>query len=671
MAAVGQDPPSIVRLAGLDGLRGLALVGILAFHAGVLPGGFLAVDTFFALSGFLITTLLLRESAASENGTIDLFRFWRRRLRRLAPGLLALLAGLALVALVMGDAGPLGGSRASALATFTYVANWYAIGVGQGYWDRFGAPSPLGHMWTLAVEEQFYLLWPAILAVALRAIRRVPLPQRCRLISAGCVAGAAASAGWMAWLYRPDEEPSRVYLGTDTRAYALLLGAALASWWLGREPPRRHTTHPATASLVLTWFDVVSVGALALLLLFWTFADGVAPWLYRGGMALLSLPAVLVVAAAARPASLVTRLLSVRPLRWLGQISYGAYLWHWPWFIAVRAFWPELALPLRLILQLTGALAAGVASFVFIERPFQKHGVRRWGAPSRALVGFALTGLLLVLATTPDRVARTAAPTADAALSTPIPGPNANAVVGAIDDPAAAARSGPERSRRRVLVVGDSVGYRLGEELTRSAESRNLVALNRATPGCFLGRGTGRVRYQETVIEQEPAVCATWSRRWAADVAAFHPDLVLVVSGNAGDGEREFDGRWHGTCTDSFARWLADELVDAARVLGAQGADVVVTTVPYPRFPFLDHSLDPSTDCMNRIITSAPASITTPAASSGSVRVVDLARWVCPSADSCITVVDGDRLRPDGVHFEGSGAVRALDWLLREADPRP
>lgn len=667
--------PVGARLQALDGLRGLALLGMLAFHGGLLQGGFLSIDVFFLLSGYLITSLLVRERVAT--GTVAVTAFWKRRARRLVPGLLALLVGVSIYAVLVASSTELARIRTASFATSAYVANWYAIAVGQGYWDHFAAPSPLNHAWTLAVEEQFYLVWPAVVLGVLALARG-------RIVILGIVTtlGSVASAVAMAVLYQPDAEPSRVYLGTDTRAYGLLLGATV-----GVVLGRRGAETAALGARGRTVVDVLAATSMVVLGVAWVRADGLAPWLYRGGFPALCVVAVPVIVAAAQPvATRVGRALSARPLQWLGTVSYGAYLWHWPIFITVHARFPELAPWPRFAIDLALTLPVAQLSWVVVERPILRRGLA--ALPHRALAPIAVVGVFaLVLVTTtgavappPDATTAVLAPLASVAADPSVPptggaggavGTSGPAGTGSSGGPVTVAPSGP----RRLLVVGDSLGLYLGDELARpdagrSVAGREVQAVNRSLAGCFLGRGTGRVRYQGRVIESEPEVCRTWAERWAADVAAFRPDDVLIISGNAGDGEREVDGRWLSTCSADFATWFGGELREAVAVLGATGARVHVTTVPYPRFPFLGRDLDASTDCMNRTITtalgaSAPTPGTAPIAPSVTT-VIDLAAWTCPTAEDCRREQDGAVLRPDGVHFQDGGARVAADWLVGE-----
>lgn len=212
------------RLSGLDGLRALAVVAVLVYHADAnwLPGGFLGVEVFFVVSGYLITALLLSEWR--ERGGIDILAFWGKRARRLLPAVFLMIL-VTLVFVVLFLPGEVAGLRWDALAAFGYATNWYLVFGQESYFEAVGRPSLLKHLWSLAVEEQFYLLWPVLAAGALAVFGRRGL-----LLLA--VAGAMGSTVLMASLYVPDVDPSRLYYGTDTRATGLLIGAALACLWV-------------------------------------------------------------------------------------------------------------------------------------------------------------------------------------------------------------------------------------------------------------------------------------------------------------------------------------------------------------------------------------------------------------------------------------------------------
>lgn len=349
---------------GLDGLRALAVAGVFLYHAGVswMPGGFLGVDLFFVLSGYLITSLLLHEFSA--DGTIDLVRFWARRARRLFPAvaLVILFALLATLTIARDD---LGRTRADALSAIVYLTNWHEVIASHSYFNQFGRPSLLQHLWSLAVEEQFYLLWPLLLITGLRRLH----PRNMTVLT---VVLALGSCVLMWVLYNPAGDPSRVYYGTDTRAFTLLIGALLAFTW------------PAAQKALLRWresanvVDAVGVAALTgVLVLFVTLQD-YQPWLYRGGFLVMALTGALLVAAVSHPGGRLGRALGWEPLRWLGARSYGIYLWHWPIMQLTR---PDLDVPMHgpllVLLQAAATVGAAALSYRYVEMPIRSGAAQQ------------------------------------------------------------------------------------------------------------------------------------------------------------------------------------------------------------------------------------------------------------------------------------------------------
>ncbi|MFN2503074.1 MAG: acyltransferase family protein [Acidimicrobiales bacterium] len=353
----------------LDGLRALAVIAVFAYHAG-LPwarAGFLGVDVFFVLSGFLITALLLVER--HRTGGVDLLNFWRRRARRLLPALIVLLAAVAVAVPLLAPEQAYR-LRGDLLAALGYVSNWRLIFEDQSYFQAAGRPPVLQHLWSLAVEEQFYLLWPVVLVWALRGNREFR-PQR---LVRPLLLVSAASAVLMALLFHPYEDPSRVYYGTDTRLAALLLGAALAC---GTARWQQTDRLSRGARLGLETAGLFSLVGLA-----WA-VSGVnefEPRLYRGGFLAFAALAAAVVAAAARPGPRgpVTALLGIRPMVWLGRRSYAIYLWFWPVLMLTR---PDRDVPVRgtanLALRISITLALAAASYRFVERPARAGAIGR------------------------------------------------------------------------------------------------------------------------------------------------------------------------------------------------------------------------------------------------------------------------------------------------------
>ncbi|HEX2912574.1 MAG TPA: acyltransferase family protein [Chloroflexia bacterium] len=363
----GSKPGSIKLpyLAGLDGLRAIAVIAVVLYHADIpwMPGGFLGVEVFFVISGYLITALLQAEW--QRNGKISLKSFWLGRARRLLPALfLLLVVTLTFALFVLPD--EVARLRTDALAALSYITNWYLILENRSYFDTVGRPSLLQHLWSLAVEEQFYLLWPLILVAGLKLWRR-------KGILVITLTGAGASLLLMAALYQPDVDPSRLYYGTDTRASGLLLGAALACIWM--------PWNKSPAGFLLKPILINLSGVAGLVGLFWCFVQfsEFDPLLYHGGFGLIALLTALIIATAVHPRGLIGPvLLGRQPLRWIGQRSYGIYLWHWPIVAITR---PQLDVPLDgfMLLALRLILTAGLAEFSyrFVEKPVRAGAVRQ------------------------------------------------------------------------------------------------------------------------------------------------------------------------------------------------------------------------------------------------------------------------------------------------------
>jgi peptidoglycan/LPS O-acetylase OafA/YrhL len=386
--------PRLPYMPGVDGLRALAVAAVVIYHLGAswLPGGFLGVDVFLVISGYLITSLLLAEHR--RTGGIELRRFWLRRARRLLPALFLMIV-VVLAVMVLVHPGEVARLRGAVLASFAYVANWYFAFADVSYFEQFGRPSIFQHLWSLAVEEQFYLLWPPIIALGLVFLGR-------RWLLAGVlvlIAGSTALA-WMLW--QPFTDPSRIYYGTDTRAVGLLAGVALAFLFPATRlgPAKR-----PGARTVLDALGIVALGGLVFLML--TLGD-LDEGLYRGGFLLVGLTTAVLIAVVAHPSSRLGRVFGVSAIVWLGVRSYGIYLWHWPVLMLTRGN-QDVPFDGPPLVALQVALTVGVAalSYHYVERPFRRHGmrgvrvsVRRWSrsAPRPARFAAVLTASAAVAA---------------------------------------------------------------------------------------------------------------------------------------------------------------------------------------------------------------------------------------------------------------------------------
>jgi peptidoglycan/LPS O-acetylase OafA/YrhL len=351
--------PRGTRFGGLDGLRAIAVIVVIIYHlgSGILPGGFIGVDVFFVISGFLITALLLRER--ERTGSVHLGRFWVRRARRLLPAI-ALLVIVCCTAAWMIGGDLLIGLGLQALGAATFSSNWLAIAAGQSYFDE-STPELLRNLWSLAVEEQFYLLWPLLLLLV------VLLPRRWMRVGVMLIA-ASASAVAMAVLFIPGDA-TRVYFGTDTHSFGLALGAALAFGAASVDGRARL----ARMVQALGWL------AVAALLLASVLLRDDASATYIGGLPLVAVLTAVAILAAVQPGSRLARALDARPMAWVGERSYGLYLWHWPVFVLTAAATTGASPAARWLVAAVALVITVVAaqlSYVLVEQPVRRLGFR-------------------------------------------------------------------------------------------------------------------------------------------------------------------------------------------------------------------------------------------------------------------------------------------------------
>ncbi|HEY5245256.1 MAG TPA: acyltransferase [Acidimicrobiales bacterium] len=528
------DAPTAVTgqyLPALDGLRAFAVAGVFAYHLGFgwASGGYLGVDLFFVLSGFLITSLLLEEWVTTAR--IRLGSFWARRARRLLPALFLVLVAIAVYVVLNGRFGPpgsaaqvdLSGLRGDDLATLFYVANWHAIFAHQSYFAQFSAPSPLEHTWSLAIEEQFYLVWPPVLLLILTLARGAW--RRVGMIVT--VVGALASAGLMALLYHPAADPTRLYFGTDTHAFDMLAGATIAMIAAARPQPGRR------ARLAL---HVAAPLAAVALGVFWVTAGTTTGlpkgWMFQGGFLVCAVLAAIVIADARQfHQGPLAAVLSTQPLRWIGMISYGIYLWHWPIIVylnGARTGWPQPWLDLARV-GLTLVLAT--ASYYLVERPIRQRRLHGWPRFALAPVAAVVTAAIVVVATIPA-VAAPTQPTAAVGKVAAIGGSVAVAGSGGVvGRPITLPAFGPG-DPLRVSVLGDSLAHLSEPGIAAALGATGEVTVsNSAFTGFGLNRQykttTGRIVtgfswLQQMIGPTQPQiVLATWS--WDGSCTANSP----------------------------------------------------------------------------------------------------------------------------------------------------
>ncbi|MEZ5141943.1 MAG: acyltransferase family protein [Acidimicrobiales bacterium] len=663
---VFEDPPPppeaeepggrrIPYVPALDGLRGVAVLAVVLYHAEfglfghqLALGGFLGVDAFFVLSGFLITGLLLSEWTAT--GTLAFGRFWAHRAKRLLPALFLTLFGVALYSQFLAGPDVLDQLRRDSIWSMFYAANWHFVLSDSSYFAMFAFKSPLQHMWSLAIEEQWYLIWPPIVFLVLRWKRS---PRAVLWLSVGlCV----ASMVWMALLFAPGKDPSRVYYGTDTRAQSLLVGAALAA---AVACGLRVTTRNGRLAL-----NTAAVAVSAVLAWFWVRTPDTAEWLYTGGFLFLALGVGLIiftVTQAGDEPNPVRTVLSWTPLRALGLISYGVYLYHWPLFVVLNPERTGLTGLGLLVLRLVVTLAVATASYFFVEKPIRYgHAIERIHAfrvhPLWLPAGAAMLLLGLVVFTTKDARATLAfTQEKDASLRPPpsVTGPG---------DAAA-----PETAK--VILFGDSVAWTMGQGFDEGAdengdndvaERNGLAVWNQAVLFCELVQGPRTEKDKELPGSD---TCANWEGDWSRAVDQFQPDLTVLQVGAWEIYDRKIDGRWVPFGSPEYDAILEPTLQHVADVLTRTGKPLVLLTTPHferndgvspEEWTQNDRS---RTDHFNEVLRRVAA------ANPDKVRIVDFGGWLCPPDQPCRETIDGVVMRSDGLHFEAPGAQKSAEWL--------
>jgi peptidoglycan/LPS O-acetylase OafA/YrhL len=655
----GPPATSFGYLRALDGLRALAVASVVLFHAGLtsLRGGFLGVDTFFVLSGFLITSLLLTERLA--HGRIDLRRFWIRRARRLLPALLAVLLATVIAGRFLLDSDALVLLRTDAWAALAYVANWRMIFRGTGYVAATATPSPLQHTWSLGIEEQFYLIWP--LVVTALSLWLAARHARTLLVFL-CGAGAVASQLACGLLFRPDDT-ARAYYGTDTRAQALLIGAALAAIL----PPAAGQSDRPRGRILRPVMAVLGTAGAAATAVLWHVGADQAAWTYRGGLTAAALGTALMIAqVVVSPGSVLARLLGLPPLVWIGRISYGIYLWHWPLFSYVTADATRLPRWPLLGVRLGGTIAVALLSYYLIEQPI-RHGALGRLLPRRlpaAITASALglTAVAIAFATaSPPAAATTAAPVVITTVPA-APAPSTTTRRAAGQGVAPMDRAGRPRNaggEPRVTFLGDSVSWVIGTYLPPHP---GMWTSDRAIQGCgiatlpdILELGTPHTNYPG---------CTSWQTRWQKGVNKDQPDVAVIELNRWELMDRQYQGLYQHVGDPAYDQYLTGRLEQAITIAGSRGAAVVLLTAAYThRAEKPDGSLYPEdqparVDAWNNLLRAEAAR------HRDTVTLLDLNPVVCPDGKFTWKVA-GLRIRSDGLHYTPAGVQRIIaPWLL-------
>ncbi|HKV18502.1 MAG TPA: acyltransferase family protein [Mycobacterium sp.] len=642
-------------IPALDGIRAVAVGLVLADHGGVpgVPGGFIGVDVFFVLSGFLITSLLLDE--LGRTGTIDLPGFWVRRARRLLPALIVMvLAVVVLRELFPSDA--VAAVRDDAVAAFFWVANWVFVFRDTDYFTQGDPPSPLQHTWSLAVEEQYYVVWPLVLlavavGLALLVRHRDTKLRTVRMVVAGvAIAGAAASAvaSCLMVASASTESLNRVYFGTDTRVQALLVGAAAAALlvadWpaLARYGSQIRRRWGRWIAQILPVIGLMMLGVVA------HFATGSAPEFRRGLLIVIAVAAVFVVAPVAlEQRGLVARVLAFPPLVWLGVISYGVYLWHWPIFLALNGERTGLTGMSLFAIRAVATVLVAALSWWLIEQP-----VKRWRpvhVPQLRLAAATLaTAAVATMVVVPVGIKQDGERSAGPDVLAAAAHPEVPVEIGG------SARLAP--GTRTVAVFGDSMAWTMMRYLPPTPGFRFV---DFTTIGCGVARG-GPYRSTGETLTQKPE-CETWPQRWAQRISHAKPDVALLIVGRWETVDRVNEGHWTHVGDPAYDAYIGGELRRAIDILGSTGARVVVTTTPYNRRGEQpDGSLYPEdepdrVDAWNALLRRIVGG-------RKNATVLDLNEKLCPNG-YYTNRVDGIKMRVDGLHPTPDAVKWLTPWL--------
>ncbi len=658
------EPSAAVRSAphryrpALDGVRAVAVFAVISYHLGYpwMRGGFLGVDIFFVLSGYLITSMLV--SNLDRRG-IQLGSFWARRARRLLPAVLVLCIAIAGAVHWMGPVPDWSQRQADLLWTIFYGMNWHLIASDQNYFAGYLGASPLRHAWSLSIEEQFYVAWPLALVLFTRWLRTPKMA-----LAVLVVLGVIGSAVVMDVLFDPGA-PSRAYYGTDSRAHQLLVGAllGLGMTWL----PSLNQDRGKVVDLVAV------VGTLTVATAFVAVPDS-WPGYYRGGSLLLSvIVAVLLWTIESRPLGVVGRILSLAPLRWLGQISYGLYLWHWPVILfagtALVALFGSRVSPLMKnsswVNLMRILLTVGIASvsYYVLEQPIRRGKLLCLRLTNRWVLGLAPTAMLTTAVVS--------------VLLTAVPPPTAKAIEpGEYTCPdltvVCARYTGSSRSRPVLAVIGDSTARSLDSGITDLSQKYDWTYVAAAQDGCsIIDRvpvGTAEHRYNTLCPHLDAVV-----RQELLDV--YRPNLIIAMERFLLSDFLGNSGQLLVAGSAAHIRETEQGLENVAAALTSRGAMLVFIDILPAELPLdcSNQSVGARPDChvsgsSDQITAQYNSLIDRVAARHpDTMRVISLSSVVCPS-DFCVPKIDGILLRYDRYHFTKAGAHWLAPYLYQELE---
>jgi peptidoglycan/LPS O-acetylase OafA/YrhL len=632
----------------LDGLRAIAVIAVIVYHLNSewLPGGYLGVDLFFVLSGFLITSLLLIER--DTTGRLDLGKFWTRRIRRLLPASLVVLLTVIVVMAIYGNIVEQAARRGEALSALAYVTNWQFILSGQSYFEGFIGVSPLRHYWSLAIEEQFYFLWPLSLYIALRF--------RARRWLWGVAAFIVIASGFlMAVVYSPANA-SRSYFGTDTRIHQILIGCLLAALFRSQ----------MNQQLTSTLRRILPIATAGLLVAFLTL-DATSPAYYMGGAVFFAL-LVAVMILGLESDSAIRRVLSWRPIVWIGTISYGLYLWHWPLIQWVNADTVGYDGVLLDVTRVAATLIAATASYYLLEQPIRRGRIGIFDVNRRTLkrqvpVLTGATALLILLllgsSSLPEWMQEPAlAGPATTLASETIPG----SVASVVEEPPVT-----------VAVVGDSVMVSMLPGVRELASKNNWNLVESAVRACPVGYeplydydGTISPFFETSCREAVPEAHRR-VRNARTEVVIWH-DLQSALGRR--DGDELLDPG-----SDLWAQDLVSEWLHAVNMFGPTVEHLFVISPPLRSQDGIgceesariarcrtiqrqDSDIRTALDLFAGLYEGEPK-----------LHLIDLDHLVCPRGNPCPSMIDGVVVRledNDQTHFTEEGSTWLMARLVHE-----
>jgi peptidoglycan/LPS O-acetylase OafA/YrhL len=614
-------------MLGLDGVRAWAVIAVVAFHAGLVTAGWVGVDVFMALSGFLITGVLINELEKGQS--LSLSNFWRRRARRLIPGLFVLLALVAVVSQLSLKNWTTPTPR-EVVGALSYSSNWLRLGVQQSYWNIFNAPSALDHLWSLAIEEQFYVLWPLIVMISWKIGRR-----RAVIISTGSLLVLAATAQILLALNNAGIE--RIYVGTDTRAPAFLAGAFAC------------LIRPALSERSVVWLRrsiVVPVGVLIAACFVLVGDERVT---YQGPLIVVSLCGAWLALSASHVLATSKKfsMLTAKPVTSIGRWSYGIYLFHWPILIVIGL--SEFNSWVRFLIAMAGSTAFAAASYELFENRIRVKGISRQVIPLTAFAVCVVATMAFLVSKTP---LPDVSPETRAELLDTLP-PVETSPPGASQDESANIE---KAVKPRILVIGDSVVYGLFHQFKAEAARRGLDIAVRAAPGCTM---SDQPNDQNNSFTTE--LCAQIRQGLRNDVESFRPEEIIVFYGGTWS-----PYLWHGEefdpCSTEGQSVMADAL--SALLVDLEVAESHIVLVMPPQMG-------------GRYAQDAPGA----AACYGSfyrakvdsdprLGLVRVDTLVCSQdAVTCDEVDDSPtnsiQWRTDGLHYTEEGGQAVIDFLLK------